>query len=162
MQQGRLFSRVVCSVCHGVSDTMDPFETLSLEMGEARSLTGLLALFTKSETLQGRDAYRCEGKCAKALVRTQHGSCVMPLLAGSLRDVVVSSAGQSRATADVSLFATNPCDTLETVRIWCWWRQRGLWLPQREQSRRLVQQQQQQQLWQRLRLWELRWLRQQQ
>jgi Ubiquitin carboxyl-terminal hydrolase len=63
---------VSCSVCGGNSDTVDPFETLSLELAHgAASLASLLAHFTRPEVLDGRDAYRCELKCGKALVRAE-------------------------------------------------------------------------------------------
>ena len=62
-QRGKLCSRVRCRTCRNVSDTHDPFETLSLEIGGAHSVEQMLQHFTSREYLDGDNRYLCEDHC---------------------------------------------------------------------------------------------------
>ncbi|KAI9352015.1 hypothetical protein BDR26DRAFT_832456 [Obelidium mucronatum] len=63
---GYLQSRILCSVCKEPSCTVEPCLDISLEVKQAGSVEKALARFTKTETLNGDNRYRCS-KC-KTLV----------------------------------------------------------------------------------------------
>jgi ubiquitin carboxyl-terminal hydrolase 36/42 len=67
--RGRLASRVTCEACGAHSDTHDPFETLSLEIGgNTDNVQGVLRSFLSREKLEGANAYRCgSAACGNAL-----------------------------------------------------------------------------------------------
>ena len=71
--RGELLSTVTCAACNGVSKKLDPFETLSLEIEGMSDLHHALRHFCASETLDGNNKYRCEGRCGNVLVRTGGG-----------------------------------------------------------------------------------------
>lgn len=58
--RGTLVSRVTCTVCGHFSDKEDPFETLSLEIRDAASISDALRHFTAVERLCGDNQYFCE------------------------------------------------------------------------------------------------------
>jgi ubiquitin carboxyl-terminal hydrolase 36/42 len=58
---GELRSAVVCRSCGAASHTADPFDDLSLELqGGVASVRAALAAFTRAETLDEDNKYRCE------------------------------------------------------------------------------------------------------
>jgi ubiquitin carboxyl-terminal hydrolase 36/42 len=58
---GELRSAVVCRSCGAASHTADPFDDLSLELhGGVASVRDALAAFTRAETLDADNKYRCE------------------------------------------------------------------------------------------------------
>eukprot|EP01138_Halocafeteria_seosinensis_P011525 gb/GECG01011773.1/.p1 GENE.gb/GECG01011773.1/~~gb/GECG01011773.1/.p1 ORF type:complete len:749 (+),score=66.59 gb/GECG01011773.1/:1-2247(+) len=60
--EGKLTSRVVCSVCNSSSDTTDPFVTLSLGIHQCNTLSESLSYFFAAETLDGENSFECS-KC---------------------------------------------------------------------------------------------------
>jgi hypothetical protein len=68
VMRGQLVGCVRCTVCGTQSTKLDPFETLSLEIGTMDSLEDMLRHFSASEWLDGANKYRCDGKCGNAPV----------------------------------------------------------------------------------------------
>lgn len=58
---GKLQSQVKCLNCKKESNTMDPVMDLCLEIKHCDSIEKALGLFTKKESLTGRNRYKCEG-----------------------------------------------------------------------------------------------------
>lgn len=56
---GYLQSQVVCAACSYSSNTFDPFLDLSLEIKKCPSLEKALAHFTRTETLDASNTYKC-------------------------------------------------------------------------------------------------------
>ncbi|KAM7111054.1 ubiquitin carboxyl-terminal hydrolase 17-like protein 6 [Molossus nigricans] len=52
-------SRIECLTCHGVSDTLDPFLDIPLDIRRAQSVTQALGVLGQPEQLDGADAYEC-------------------------------------------------------------------------------------------------------
>ena len=57
---GVLQSKVTCGRCGAESNTLDPFQDLSLELLGCTSVTAALHKFTAPEALAGANAYKCE------------------------------------------------------------------------------------------------------
>ncbi|ELK10055.1 ubiquitin carboxyl-terminal hydrolase 17-like protein 6 [Pteropus alecto] len=55
-------SQVKCLRCHGVSDTLDPYLDITLDIQAAQSVTQALELLVKPEKLDGDNSYHC-GVC---------------------------------------------------------------------------------------------------
>ena len=77
LMKGTYVSRITCSVCHGISDTVDPIETLSLEINGVDSVTAALKRFTAVERLEGDNAYACE-RCKRKTTATKKIGLVVP------------------------------------------------------------------------------------
>ena len=61
---GVIRSRVTCLACHAVSDKLDPFYDLSLDLHGCRSIIDALDKFTETDRLEGANLYCCE-KCQR-------------------------------------------------------------------------------------------------
>ena len=57
---GTLRSEVRCLSCRHPSRTFDPVMDLSIDIHRASTLADALAAFTRPETLEGDNAYRCD------------------------------------------------------------------------------------------------------
>lgn len=57
---GYLQSRIICRYCHCASSTYEHFFNISLDIKNAKSLGEALTLFTKSEVMDGENAYKCD------------------------------------------------------------------------------------------------------
>ncbi|EHA8589890.1 ubiquitin carboxyl-terminal hydrolase 21 [Cocos nucifera] len=69
---GRLRSQLRCCDCGHCSDTFEPLLDLSLEIGDADTLTDALVSFTKVEKIDDPEAkFTCEGCKARVLVEKQ-------------------------------------------------------------------------------------------
>ncbi|XP_069891442.1 ubiquitin carboxyl-terminal hydrolase 17-like protein 6 [Dipodomys merriami] len=52
-------SRIECLQCHSISDTLEPFLDITLEVAGAHSVAQALGRLVKPEELSGEDAYHC-------------------------------------------------------------------------------------------------------
>lgn len=69
---GKIRSRVLCTECNKPSDTYDTFLDLSLDVKRQQDpwhLKDALAHFSRTETLQGKNGYKCEN--CKKIVRAE-------------------------------------------------------------------------------------------
>ncbi|XP_066238583.1 ubiquitin carboxyl-terminal hydrolase 17-like protein 6 [Saccopteryx leptura] len=57
-------SQIECLHCHGVSDTLDPYLDIALDIQGARSVSQALDLLVKPDKLDGDNSYHC-GVCLK-------------------------------------------------------------------------------------------------
>ena len=78
---GYFRSQLKCNKCGYKSNTYDPFLTLSLEIskGYIRSLSSALEEFTREETLDMDNQWKCSG-CKKHVCPTKHLSVFFDLL----------------------------------------------------------------------------------
>uniref|UniRef100_A0A667WTG3 USP domain-containing protein n=1 Tax=Myripristis murdjan TaxID=586833 RepID=A0A667WTG3_9TELE len=67
---GYLRSRVECLNCKAVSDTLEPFMDVALEIQTAPSVTKALEQFVRPEQLGGENAYRCS-ECKKMVTASK-------------------------------------------------------------------------------------------
>lgn len=67
---GHWRSRIQCLRCQGVSDTLDPYLDIGLDIQAAQSVTQALELLVRPERLGGADGYRC-GKCRRKVPATK-------------------------------------------------------------------------------------------
>uniref|UniRef100_A0A6U0XHQ1 ubiquitinyl hydrolase 1 n=1 Tax=Rhizochromulina marina TaxID=1034831 RepID=A0A6U0XHQ1_9STRA len=74
---GAVQSQVKCAACNAVSNKVDPIEDLELELGMAASVDEALLAFTKTEVLEGPNAYKCE-KCGQRVRATKRMSLLDP------------------------------------------------------------------------------------
>ena len=51
---------MTCLACHAVSDKLDPFYDLSLDLHGCRSIIDALKKFTETDRLEGANLYCCE------------------------------------------------------------------------------------------------------
>lgn len=58
--EGKTRSRVTCLRCRAVSDKLDPFYDLSLDLPGCNSVDQALENFTATERLDGSNLYCCE------------------------------------------------------------------------------------------------------
>lgn len=57
-------SRITCLSCGAVSDKLDPFYDLSLDLHDCHSVCDALERFTEVDRLEGSNLYCCE-KCKR-------------------------------------------------------------------------------------------------
>ncbi|KAK1334697.1 hypothetical protein QTO34_004263 [Cnephaeus nilssonii] len=67
---GHWRSRIQCLRCQGVSDTLDPYLDIGLDIQAAQSVTQALELLVRPERLGGADGYQC-GKCRRKVPATK-------------------------------------------------------------------------------------------
>ncbi|KAK1336452.1 hypothetical protein QTO34_002481, partial [Cnephaeus nilssonii] len=67
---GHWSSRIQCLRCQGVSDTLDPYLDIGLDIQAAQSVTQALELLVRPERLGGADGYQC-GKCRRKVPATK-------------------------------------------------------------------------------------------
>ena len=89
---GELMSRVTCHACRAESDTRDSFEDLSLELvAGVNSVEAALRVFTKDETLDGADKYRCDA-CKQLSAATKRISIQTPPNVRALPRILIRCA----------------------------------------------------------------------
>jgi len=76
---GYLRSQVQCTICGFRSNTYDPFLNLSLEISTAKSISAAFTDFTRKETLDTANKWKCDG-CKKSVCATKQLTCFRPPL----------------------------------------------------------------------------------